>query len=470
MKNIRDKKSKNKGKNFKRLDNKSNIRGKLVTVDVVKTTIEGKGVVSYQGEELAVADLLEGETAVIAIDRQNGQLSAKVVELKRKSDRRVVSPCSYYEACGGCQLQHLSYKGQLDFKSDKAREVLRGLVEVRGVLGMDDPWNYRNKNLATFAMDKGNRLASGFYQEFSHKIVEVEDCLIQDAEANAIIKTVSELAGKFGLKAFDEDRGHGFLRHVLIRRGYYSGEVLVTLVVASSVFKGQGNFVRELVKRHSCIKSVVLNVNNKRGSVVLGREEKVIYGPGFIEDSLLGLSFRVSSSSFYQINTRQTEVLYTKASELAGLKGSERVIDAYCGTGTIGIIAAGQAKEVVGVELNRMAIRDAVSNARRNRVGNVSFVNQDAGEFMVGLAARCELFDVVFVDPPRSGCSLDFLRSLVKLGPERVVYISCSVESLARDLEFLKGFGYVGSDCFLVDLFPWTYHVETVVLMSRCTR
>ena len=259
----------------------------------------------------------------------------------------------------------------------------------------------------------------------------------------------------------------GFLRHVLIKRGFASGQIMVVLVTSVMDFPKESQFVNALLERHSEITTIVQNVNNKRTSLVLGEESRTLYGMGYIEEQLLGFTFRISPKAFYQINPIQTEVLYSKALEFADLSGNEKVLDAYCGTGTIGIIASKGAKSVVGVELNGDAVKDAVVNAELNDITNITFYKDDAGKYMVKAAQKGEAFDVVIMDPPRAGASLEFLKSLVFLAPEKIVYISCNPETQARDLSFLTRKGYKVKKIQPVDMFPHTEHVETVALLVR---
>ncbi|CUO70607.1 23S rRNA (uracil-C(5))-methyltransferase RlmCD [Roseburia hominis] len=288
----------------------------------------------------------------------------------------------------------------------------------------------------------------------------------------------SVISGGFCIQTYDEDTGYGLLRHVLVRRGFHSGEVMVVLVLGSPVLPSKNHFVMALRELHPEISTVIVNVNDKRTSMVLGDKESVIYGKGYIEDTLCGCTFRISPKSFYQVNPVQTELLYGKAIAYAALTGNETVVDAYCGTGTIGIIAAKSAKKVIGVELNRDAVRDAVKNAKCNNVKNIEFYNADAGQFMVEMAeyradakrgekSGADEVDVVFMDPPRAGSDEAFLSSVVTLAPKRVVYVSCNPETLARDLLYLTKHGYRAQECQPVDMFPWTKHVETVVLLSK---
>lgn len=375
--------------------------------------------------------------------------------------------CVYAKKCGGCMFQGLSYEKQLEKKQGHVIHLLKEFGKVNEIIGMEDPYNYRNKVHAAFAHLRDGSVISGVYEEKSHRIVAIEECMIQNKLADAIIGSIRDLCKSFKIKIYSEDSGYGLLRHVLIRTGHVSGQVMVVLVVADPMLPSKNNFVKALRKLHPEISTVVLNVNEKRTSMVLGERNIVLYGKGFIEDSLCGLTFRISPKSFYQVNPVQTEVLYNKAIELAGLTGKERVIDAYCGIGTIGLIASKHAKEVIGVELNKDAVRDAITNAKRNDVKNIKFYNQDAGNFMTGMAQDGETADVVFMDPPRNGSDEEFLSSLVKLGPKKVVYVSCNPETMARDLKFMYKNGYKAKDFTPVDMFPFTGHVETVVLITK---
>jgi 23S rRNA (uracil1939-C5)-methyltransferase len=297
--------------------------------------------------------------------------------------------------------------------------------------------------------------------------------MIEDVLADEIIGTIRKLAKSFKIKTYDEDTGYGLLRHVLVKRGFATGEVMVVLVTGSPVFPSRNNFVKALLKEHPQITTIVHNINDKQTSMVLGEREKVMYGKGYIEDILCGKKFRISAKSFYQVNPVQTEVLYRKAMEAAGFTGKEYVIDAYCGIGTIGMIASDYVDSVVGVELNRDAVRDAVGNARINGIKNVRFVCDDAGKFMVKLASAAErdkdirLPDVVLMDPPRSGSSEAFLSALARMAPKTVVYVSCNPVTLERDVQWLEKKGYKAKGVWPVDMFPFTEHCEVVCLLSK---
>ncbi len=375
--------------------------------------------------------------------------------------------CPLYKKCGGCQLQNLTYEQQLRYKQVKCIRLLGKFCRVGEIIGMENPYHYRNKVQAAFALDRHSNIISGVYQSSSHKIVPVTVCMTEDEKADEIIGTIRRLLKNFKLRPYNEDTGRGFLRHVLVKRGFKSGQIMVVLVTGTRDFPKKKDFVATLLKIHPEITTVVQNVNNQKTSMVLGNRSEVLFGDGYITEQLGDFSFRISPKAFYQINPIQTEVLYNTTLEFAGLTGKETVIDAYCGTGTIGIFASPKAKKVVGVELNPDAVKDACVNAKLNSAENTEFYNADAGEFLADAASSNEKYDVVIMDPPRSGSTVKFLKSVVKLAPKTVVYVSCNPETLARDLMFLVRNGYKVKKIQPVDMFPHTNHVETVVLLSH---
>ena len=374
--------------------------------------------------------------------------------------------CPKARQCGGCQLQGISYEEQLEQKQKKTEELIGPYCRVFPICGMEDPYHYRNKVHAVLDHKKG-KVISGIYAEGSHRVVPVDACLIEDEKADEIIVTIRELLQSFKLPVYDEDTGRGLFRHILVRVGKASGQIMVVLVMASPIFPSKNNFIRVLRQKHPEITTIVQNINDQDTSMVLGEREKVLYGKGYITDTLCGKVFRISSRSFYQINPAQTEKLYQKAIHLASLTGKERIVDAYCGIGTIGLIASDRVKQVIGIELNEDAVRDAMKNARANNVCNVEFYCDDAGDFMREMAANGEKVDVVFMDPPRSGSDEIFLSSVVQLAPKRVVYISCNPETMARDLEYLTDHGYRAITAWPFDMFPSTAHIEVVTCLSR---
>ena len=377
--------------------------------------------------------------------------------------------CPVYKKCGGCQLQNLSYPEQLEFKQRKVEKLLKRFCTVEQIIGMKTPYHYRNKVQAAFYTDKKGKIISGVYQSGSHHVVGIDSCQTEDVIADKIIVAVRKLLPSFRMTTYNEDTGKGFLRHILVKRGFATNQIMLVLVTGTPVFPSKNNFVKAILKQFPEITTIVQNINPYRTNLVLGDNQKVLYGKGYIEDILCGCRFRISPKSFYQINPVQTEVLYGKAIEFANLKGNETVLDTYCGIGTIGIIAAKNgAGNVIGAELNGDAVRDAIVNARANNLKNIRFYKADAGEFMREAADEDEKPDVVFMDPPRAGSDRKFLDSLIKMSPKKVVYVSCNPETLARDLAYLtQNSPYKAQKIQPVDMFPHTAHIETVVLLSR---
>ena len=372
---------------------------------------------------------------------------------------------NYEKKCGGCPLLALPYREQLAKKQARLQELLGGFAPVKAVQGMAEPLHYRNKAIASFATQRG-KLVCGLYAEGTHRVLPGADCLLQEEILNKTLAAVLDAARACRWTAYDEDRGTGFLRHTVLRSSC-SGKVLVTLVTPGPDLPGSKNFCTALRKKAPWVVSIVQNINPTRSSAVLGSREKTLYGPGFVLDTLCGTQFAISSRSFYQVNRTQTEVLYKKALELAKLTGRETVIDAYCGIGTIGLCAAPLAKQVIGVERNPAAVKDAAANARRNKIANARFVCADATEWMVAAAGEGLHPDVVFLDPPRAGSTPECIAAVNKMKPRRVVYVSCDPETLARDVAAFTRLGWRAAKFCPVDLFPQTKHVETVVLLSH---
>lgn len=393
----------------------------------------------------------------------------KKQENKKKSQTAVLpqSLCPVAAVCGGCKWIDRSYEEQLQEKSSRLRKLMEPYCRPEDIIAMEQPAHYRNKVHAVFGEDRKHNIISGIYEEKSHRIVPVDSCYIENQKADEIIVSVRELLRSFKIRPYNEDTGYGLLRHVLIRTGHVTGQIMVVLVLSSPIMPSKNNFVKALLKLHPEITTIVVNVNDRDTSMVLGDKEQILYGKGYIEDELCGKTFRISPKSFYQVNSVQTEKLYRKAMEYAGLTGKETVLDAYCGTGTIGIIASERAAQVIGVELNRDAVKDAVSNARRNNISNIRFYQNDAGKFLMEMAEQQGKLDVLLMDPPRSGSDETFLNSVAAVRPGKIVYISCNPDTLVRDLQFLHKKGYRVEKCVGVDMFPFTQHVETVVAIQR---
>ena len=427
---------------------------------------EGKGVVKYHNDIVFVDGLFPDEEADIEILYQRaGVYFGKVKHLYRISKERIQPKCKICTSCGGCQYQQLDYKAQLKYKTKRVKEALNRIAhvkqEVLPCIGAINPYNYRNKIQVPFVKDKNGVVKFGFYKENTHIIMPIKECAIEDKKAAPILWDIKLLLEDMNIPTYNEDSGKGILRYVLIRTSYHYDELMVVLVTTQMNFPGQRNFINELVKRHPEITTVVENINSRRTNVILGDKEKVLYGPGHIKDDILGLTFEISASSFFQINPEQVEKLYATALNLVNSSKEEIVLDAYSGVGTIGLIAARNAKKVISVEINKFAHKNAIENAKRNNVDNIEFICDDAGKFISKYLGD---IDTLIMDPPRSGSDETFLSTVMNKRIKKIIYVSCNPETLARDVEYLSKF-YEVKYVQPVDMFPMTAHVETVACL-----
>ena len=374
--------------------------------------------------------------------------------------------CSCFKRCGGCQLDK-PYAEQIEWKQAKEDRMLSRFCRPKQIIAMSNPYNYRNKVQTVYKVNGSKHIVSGVYQSSKRSVVLTDDCFLEDIRAQQIIATLKDLMADFRILPYNEESGQGLLKHTLIRTSQTTGEVMLVLVTASPVFPAKKNFVHAITEKHPYITTIIQNINKGTTPLTLGDRDIIMYGKGYITDELCGCRFRVSPHSFYQVNPEQTEKLYAQAISCAELKKGDKVIDAYCGTGTIGLIAAKSGADVAGVELNAEAVKDAVSNAKLNKLDNIRFYNEDAGEFMTKLAEAGESCDTVFLDPPRAGTTEEFVDSLGKLRPEKIVYVSCKIETLERDLKLLAKIGYKAQLIQPVDMFPHTTGIENVVLLKR---
>ena len=405
-------------------------------------------------------------SAAMRSGRKNREEKGSGTEKKKKR-------CPYIGRCGGCSEVSLPYTEQIRRKQAWVEECIGSFGPVESMICMKNPDHYRNKMTAVFAIDyrHGHKPYCGIYEKNSHRVVPVEHCLLVDPRADAICQSILSLLPSFKIQVFDKDRGTGILRYVQVRTARATGQVMVTLVTAGPIFPSKNNFVKALCKMQPEITTIVQNINTRTDSMILGDREKVMFGPGYIEDRLCGRTFRISSRSFYQVNPIQTEKLYNIAIDAARLSGKEHILDAYCGIGTIGICAADRAAEITGVEINPQAVSDAKINAALNfpvegEQAKFHYIRGDAGKLMVQMAEEGNCPDVVFMDPPRAGASEDFLNSLLAAGPRRVVYISCNPVTLGRDLKILCR-AYRMEKAVPLDMFPATGKAETVCLLSK---
>ncbi|MBQ1532875.1 MAG: 23S rRNA (uracil(1939)-C(5))-methyltransferase RlmD [Solobacterium sp.] len=371
-----------------------------------------------------------------------------------------MSVCPYHEKCGGCDYSEIPYEEQLVMKQKELRRLF-GTKRIEPVIGMKDPAHYRHKVYATFAKNRNGRIVAGIYEENSHHLIYVRDCMIQHETANRIISSICRIASDMHIEVYNENTHTGVLRHAYIRVSRHSGEAMAVIVVGSQTLPGSRKFISKLVEENPEIVTVIINRNNRHTSMILGKEERVVYGDGTITDEISGLKFRISSRSFYQVNPVQTEILYRTALDLAAIGPGDRVLDACCGIGTISLLAAKRAKHVTGIEIVPDAIRDAKYNAKLNGIRNAEFYCADEKKYLL---QTDETYDVVIMDPPRAGMSEEFLNSL---SAEKLVYISCNPETQKRDIDILRKKGYRPMKIVPCDMFPFTKHVESIVSLKR---
>ena len=438
--------------------------GQIVRGRCTDISSEGKGVVKIGKYIYFVDGLFIGEEADIEVLYQRaGVYFGKVKKLYTLSKDRIQPKCKVCTSCGGCQYQQINYKTQLELKTKRVKEALTRIGGVKTpvlpCLGMENPYYYRNKIQMPYGKDRKGNVVYGFFKENSHEIIPVKECVIEDKRAASILWDIKELVKQMNIPTYNEDSGKGILRYVLIRTSYHYKELMVVLVASMMNFPGQRNFVDALTKLHPEITTIVENVNKRHTNVILGNEEKVLYGPGIIKDKILDLTFEISASSFFQVNPVQVEKLYKTALDLLNFNEKPVVLDAYSGVGTIGLIAARNASKVISVELNKDASRNARENAKRNGVNNIEFYCDDAGHFIDNYP---DTLDIVIMDPPRKGSDEKFLSTLLNKKPKQIIYVSCDPETLARDIKYLSSL-YEVKYVQPVDMFPMTAHVETVV-------
>lgn len=441
------------------------------TVYIEDLTHDGNGVAKIDGYPLFIQGALPGETAEIHVMKTLKNYGfAKVVNILEKSPDRVEAPCVYFSQCGGCQLQHLSYEGQLKWKQNMVANVMKRLgkidAPVHPVKGMEEPWHYRNKSQIPFAQNESGQMVAGFYKTKSHSIVDMERCLIQTGEADVVMADLKRELEILGLRPYDEKSHQGMLRHVVVRKGRATGEVMVVLVTKSKKFPQASAVIEKIRALIPNVTSIVQNVNGEKTNVIFGNDTFTLWGKDTIEDTIGNVRFEISARSFYQVNPVQTEVLYKQALDYAQLTGDERVIDAYCGIGSISLFLAQKAGHVMGVEIVEQAIEDAKRNAALNGFTNTYFEAGPAEEVIPRWYKEGKEADVLVVDPPRKGCDEALLSTIIEQKPKRVVYVSCNPATLARDLRILEDGGYKTQEVQPVDMFPHTTHCEAVAWLE----
>ncbi|EOU1992386.1 23S rRNA (uracil(1939)-C(5))-methyltransferase RlmD [Clostridium perfringens] len=451
-------------------------KNKEYIFDIISQGYEGEGIAKIDNKyPIFIEGALKGEKVKVRIVKVNKNFAyGKLMEVLEASEERVNPPCAIYKRCGGCKLQHASYKAQLDFKWDRVKDCVSKIGKldpsiVKYPLGMENPWRYRNKVQLPIGLINGE-VKIGFFAPRSHDIIDMESCLIQDEIGDKVVKLTREWIEKFNIRPYNVDGEYdekGIVRHIMIRRGFTTNEVMVVLVTNGEKLPHKEEFVDLMVKNIPGIKSVIQNINSKKTNVILGLESKTLWGEDTISDYIGDFRFNISPLSFFQVNPTQTEVLYGKALEYANLTGNEEVFDAYCGTGTITLFLSQKAKKVYGVEIIPQAIDNAWINAKENKVENVEFFVGESEVVIPDLINKGVKADVVVVDPPRKGCDKKLLDAITNINAKKIVYVSCDPSTLGRDLKVLEENGYKTLEVQPVDMFPNTSHVETVVSLRR---
>lgn len=447
-------------------------KNKEYIVEVTGEGYEGEGVARIDNYPIFIHGAIIGEKVKIKIVKVKKKFAfGKLVDVINESKDRVVPVCPIYNKCGGCSLQHFSYSAQLNFKTNRVKDVLQRIGKIKDytlhdTIGMENPYRYRNKVQLPVGGEEKN-IKIGFYAPRSHNIIEVKECYIQKEVADKVILLTKNWMEKFNIKPYNEEKNTGLVRHIMVRCGFKTDEIMVAIVTNKKVLPHKDEFVKTISENIEGIKSIVQNVNSKKTNVILGNECITLYGEDHISDYIGEFKFNISPLSFFQVNPIQTQVLYNKALEYANLKGDETVFDAYCGTGTISLFLSQKAKMVYGVEIIKEAIENAEQNAKENNIDNVHFSVGKSEEVIPELINKGIKADVVVVDPPRKGCDEKLLKAISDMKPSRVVYVSCDPSTLARDLNIMENSGYKVQEVQPVDMFPETGHVECVVLMFK---
>ena len=449
------------------------VKGQSYDINIDRLGVNGEGVGNVAGFTVFVPQALQDESVEVTISEVKKTYAVgKLQTIFKKSTERVIPRCNIYADCGGCQLQHMSYKSQLSYKRAQVVDAIERIGKLNGIkveetLAAPNPWNYRNK--VQFPIGRGKEgVIIGCFAQGSHRIIDTDNCHIQMEGNNDIVNAARDIANRLNIPVYNEDRYTGVLRHIVGRVGL-NGELMVAIVTATKGLPRGKEFVKMLRTRLPKLVSVQQNIQTYRNNVILGHETKLLWGKPTIKDKIGNLTFNISPRSFFQVNTTQTVNLYNTALDLAALTGKETVIDVYCGTGTITLFLAQRARKVYGIEIVQPAIIDARKNARDNNIKNVEFITGDATKVIPALYKQGIRADIITLDPPRAGCTEIVLQTIVNMKPQRIVYISCNHATLARDLALLCKYGYTAQHVQPVDMFPMTSHVETVALITRTT-
>ena len=443
----------------------------IIELEITGFSSEGSGVGHFDGQAVFVAGAAAGDTvSCVIIKAKKNYAIGKIQHILKASRDRIIPDCPVFPRCGGCQYRHISYEAELEIKTQKVRDAFKrighlDIIPEQGV-GAESPDRYRNKAQYPVEMSNG-RLLTGFYAPFSHRVIDCKNCLLQPKEYADILKITAKWCEKYKISSYDEKSGKGLLRHIYIRKGFSTGEIMVCLVINGDKIFKKDELIQALIKSNSNIKTVLLNHNTENTNVIMGKKETVLYGKGYIEDVLCGKRFRISPLSFYQVNRLGAEQLYNTAADFAELNGGETLIDLYCGAGTIGLSMAHKVKQLIGVEIVAPAVENAKQNAAQNGVSNARFICADAADAALLLEKEGIKPDVVIVDPPRKGCSRGLIDTIVRMAPDRVVMVSCDSATAARDTAIFDSFGYHPVKIQAADMFPRTNHIECVVKLCR---
>ncbi|MDD3171709.1 MAG: 23S rRNA (uracil(1939)-C(5))-methyltransferase RlmD [Bacilli bacterium] len=441
---------------------------KKIEVKCSELNEKALGIVHLGKDSIEVPNFLPREEGIIEINNEGKFSRVKLIKITKPSSKRVEVKCDIYNNCGGCQLLHLSYNDQIEFKRELVESYFKnaGLPsKIDEIISAEKLVEYRNKMQVAYKYREG-KVVCGFYEEESHRIIQLTNCLVQSPKQNEIVKYIQVLMGQMKIAPYNEDKRTGVIRFVLVREARFTKEVMVIIVTNSEMFPGRNDFIKRLKAKFDYITTIIQNVNSRKTSIILGDEERILFGKGYIEDYLCGIKFKISSKTFFQTNPYQTEKLYNKVVEYAALTGNETIIDAYCGVGTIGMVLAKNAKNVIGVESNKQSVTNASANAYENKIKNIKFYCNDATDFLMKLASEKIEVDIIIMDPPRSGSTIEFLNSIKKLKPKKVIYVSCDPATLTRDLKDLIS-DYKIEKKAIVDMFVGTYHVESIVCLER---
>lgn len=425
---------------------------------------EADAIIENHNKEYKIYDCIEGEDILVELDGKYPSL----LKVLKPSPHRIFDGCPHQRECGGCQFMHIEYSYEVELKRKFLNDFFKGIKNIPPIqlIPSFEPDHYRNKSQMTYKLSKTKKVVCGFYEEYSHKLIPVDNCKLQAKAANDVIARLNQILSKHKIRPYDEKTKEGVLKHIFVRYGYQTKELMLILVTNGEMFPGRNNVIKDVLKENLNIKTIVQNINSRDTSIVLGEKNKVLYGPGYIYECIGEYKFKISPNSFFQVNSLGMKQLYTLALEKAQIAHTDLVLDAYCGVGTISIFASKYAKEVIGVELSKQAIEDARINAKINNISNISFVCDDATNYMTHAAKNRMKIDVLLMDPPREGSTPQFIEAIRFLQPKKVVYISCNPITLKRDLAIFRNIDYKISSITGYDNFPRTKHIEVITLLE----